>query len=106
MDVSTMCAGVVDYDYVLPDGQSATDMNNYAIGAAAGLSNFINSACLSDLKRLLCANVYLPCAPGIDPSDASTYPLLWGFVPFPYKRPCENLCSATLYTVSQYINYS
>jgi hypothetical protein len=95
---SIMCSGIVDYSYVLPSGASAEDMNNWAISAATGLSSFMNSACLSDLKRLICANVYLPCATGITPDDPSTYPLLYGAIPFPYKRPCESICTSVLYS--------
>ena len=83
---------------MLPYGMSSEDLNNYAIGAAASLNSFFNSACLTDMKRLICASVYLQCAPGIVPDDPATYPLLYGFIPFPYKRPCSSVCNAVLYT--------
>ena len=66
LDPFTVCSGVVDYEFVSLGDNATTSlnlMNEYAKLYAAGLNGFINEHCLSDMKRFICAQIYLPCVP-------------------------------------------
>ena len=86
-----MCSGVVNYPFTVGAG-GAEELNSIASTLASGLVNFINTGCLTDMKRYICASVYLPCVPGVIPGDTSTYQMVDVFpgyqVPIPFYRPC------------------
>lgn len=57
------CSGVVDYDYIIPDGYTTETLEVISRGYADSLGiPFLNTACLTDIKRYICANVYAKCA--------------------------------------------
>ena len=57
------CSGVVDYDYIIPDGYTTETLEVISRGFAESLGiPFLNTACLTDIKRYICANVYTKCA--------------------------------------------
>ncbi len=62
-DPHLFCSGVVDYGFVVWAGTNASDLDLQARGIAANFNQFINSPCLSDVKRLICSNIYLQCVP-------------------------------------------
>jgi hypothetical protein len=72
-----LCSGVVDYDFTLPLGETFDSLNSKAIVKMDSSWGFLNAECKSDMKRLVCATVYLP-------STSSGN-----------KRPCKSLCDAT-----------
>jgi len=96
------CLGVVDYAFMVPTVDYATSaqvvagMGMSAWGASVNMNRFVSSACRTDMKRYICAQVYLPCAVGVVPGDASTYAttekdpagLPGATVALPYVRPC------------------
>ena len=63
MSLIIFSSGVVDYKFLLSSSQTLSDLDQSARQAAAGLVPFMRATCLSDVKRLICANVYLECAP-------------------------------------------
>lgn len=71
----------MDYDYFLPQGETVDSLNLKAISMMNPNWGFLNAECKSDMKRLVCAMVYLPTTP----NSALT------------KRPCKALCDATTY---------
>lgn len=62
------CSGVVDYAFYVPAGMSASDLDHQARTYGAYYTTYLNTRCLSDAKRMLCASFYLPCAEGGKPS--------------------------------------
>jgi hypothetical protein len=105
-DPYTVCSGVVDYDFYttgLNETLALEGMNDIAKDFGKQLNNFINAPCLGDMKRWICAQVYLPCVPGVVPGNTSTYmevPLYPGgpVDALPYQRPCGSVCTAISYT--------
>lgn len=73
-DPALFCSGIVDYDYYLDGSVNATSLNSLAISFAIEDWAFLSTPCKSNLKRLVCAQVYLP---------TNTSGVL------PYKRPCR-----------------
>lgn len=63
-DPTTMCSGVVDYPFVVMDGQSLADLEATARSMAVMGNAFLKTSCLIDIKRFICANVYQQCVPG------------------------------------------
>jgi hypothetical protein len=62
-DPHYFCSSVVDYPFILPQGVTVADMEIAVRKSVASLISFINAPCLSDYKRLMCAETYLPCVP-------------------------------------------
>jgi hypothetical protein len=62
-DPHYFCSSVVDYPFILPQGVTVADMEVAVRQSVASLISFINAPCLSDYKRLMCAETYLPCVP-------------------------------------------
>ena len=62
-DPYTYCSGVVDYDFLVPYGSTKSDLNTIAVQSAEHFITFINASCLNDVKRYICSQVYLKCAP-------------------------------------------
>ena len=62
-DPYTFCSGVVDYDFLVPYGSTKSDLNTIAVQSAEQFITFINASCLNDVKRYICSQVYLKCAP-------------------------------------------
>jgi len=82
------CSGVVSYPFFLPNGMNTTDLDKSARTLAQNFpQSILSSSCLSDVKRLLCATVYVPCVPKVIPGDLSTYMMVHN-IPLPYIRPC------------------
>mmetsp|Transcript_12517 Transcript_12517/g.18903 ORF Transcript_12517/g.18903 Transcript_12517/m.18903 type:complete len:770 (+) Transcript_12517:107-2416(+) len=81
----TLCSGVVDYDFFVPEGSSADELNALAISMMSPSWAFLGADCKSDMKRLVCAVVYQPTV-----STESDDEL-------PYQRPCRSLCDSTTY---------
>ena len=98
------CSDAVDYDFYVPTHTSLADLEEMARSLLnnSAYQYFIPNACLVSLKKLVCANVYLKCQPGVDLSDTSTwntniYPSLGQYVPsipLPYQRPCMSVCTS------------
>lgn len=76
-----LCSGVVNYDFYLPPNESMESLNLKAISMMNPSWGFLNAHCKSDMKRLVCAMVYLPTSPGTSS----------------HKQPCKSLCDATTY---------
>jgi len=56
------CSGVVDYPYLVPPGYADSDLELIARTYAASLGiSLFKTACLTDIKRYICANVYSKC---------------------------------------------
>lgn len=55
------CSGIVDYPFYFNSGTSFEEMEASVRTLAAPFNSFINSACLTDVKRLICAQVFKPC---------------------------------------------
>lgn len=60
-DVTSMCAGTVDYSFYLPTAYTLDDLNDLAIRNVAMVNKYANTQCLSNIKRFVCAAVYLKC---------------------------------------------
>ena len=60
-DPFTLCSGVVDYPFMMPFNSTLTTMDAAARAATSSGLAFLNSLCLTDLKRMICATVYRPC---------------------------------------------
>lgn len=58
------CSGVVDYPFFLMFNESMSHLETEARAQAAGLLAFLNTSCLSDAKKMICARVYRPCKAG------------------------------------------
>jgi hypothetical protein len=58
------CSGVVDYPYYLMDGLTAEDLDLQARTLGSYFTSYLNTQCLTDVKRYLCASIYLPCVSG------------------------------------------
>lgn len=71
---------MVDYDFHVPDGESAESLNALAISKMSRSWDLLSANCKSDMKRLVCSMVYKPST-----ND---------FVN-PFKRPCKSICDAT-----------
>jgi hypothetical protein len=83
------CSGVVDYAFNVATGQNLTTLESTARTWASYYTTLINPGCLTDIKRMICSAVYLPCVPGVVPDDLSTYEAYYeGAVLLPYRRPC------------------
>ena len=59
---SSFCSGVVDYSFYLPNGTTPEGFNTEASNRAAKIIPLLSTMCLTDLKRQICANIYLPCS--------------------------------------------
>ena len=59
----SFCSGVVDYPFVLWNNVTMQDLEAIARAGTTFLNPFLGSPCLSDIKKLICANVYLECVP-------------------------------------------
>ena len=66
---SSFCSGVVDYSFYLPNGTTLEGLNTEASNRAAKVIPLLSTMCLTDLKRQICANIYLPCS-----SSGKNYP--------------------------------
>jgi hypothetical protein len=60
-DPTTMCSGLVGYSFYMPQSSNLSSLDHLARKKAKGLISFINTACLADMKRLICASVYKQC---------------------------------------------
>jgi hypothetical protein len=58
----SQCSDIVDYSFVVPAGSSQGALE-LAVRAALMFTEmpFIDNVCLTDYKRLRCAQVYVPC---------------------------------------------
>jgi len=62
---TVFCSGIVDYPYIIPDGYSDEMLESAARGLATSMGvGFFKTSCLTDIKRFICANVYMKCADG------------------------------------------
>lgn len=57
----SICSDVVDYPYMLSDSTTVGALEDAARAAVPSLADFISNTCLSDYKRMFCAQIYLPC---------------------------------------------
>lgn len=57
----SFCSGVVDYSFLLASGETEDTLEQAARNAALYMNPFLDTGCLSDYKRLICASVYLRC---------------------------------------------
>jgi hypothetical protein len=57
----SMCSTVVDYPFMLWNSDSLESLEVTAREAASHLNEFMSTECLTDAKRLICAQVYQPC---------------------------------------------
>ena len=83
-DPTTMCNGVVDYDFHLAAGESLGDLNTQALGMVTTTWLTQIPTCQSSLKRMVCSEVYQPCTQS-DVNDADTIVV---------TKPCVELCEA------------
>lgn len=61
-DPKQFCSGVVDYPFVLMDGYTKEILETKARTYANLLGvPILKTSCLSDIKRYICANIYLKC---------------------------------------------
>lgn len=98
--LTTVCSGVVDYEYYLPPTVDAGALNTMASDQLASASLILPQACLVGLKKLTCANVYKKCVPGVDFSNTATwndwtYENITGVssTKLPFMPPCQSLCT-------------
>ena len=76
-DYTRFCDGVVDYDFYLPANTTQSMLNVQALGMVDPSWLNMPASCQSSLKRMICAEVYLPCA-----SSEVT------------EKPCKGVCEA------------
>jgi hypothetical protein len=57
----SFCSGVVDYAFILNSGDSMDTLEQMVRTEALFMNPFMDVMCLSDYKRLICANIYLKC---------------------------------------------
>jgi hypothetical protein len=81
-----MCSGIVDYSFYLPTGTTVYQLELQARQKLVNLTLQVGQECLSNMKRLVCAQVYQPCVDGAVSGDPSTYSNITGL---PYKQPCQ-----------------
>ena len=55
------CSGVIYYDFYVGHDQTLASLDAEAYARGAAIPPLFNSDCLSDLKRMICADVYKPC---------------------------------------------
>ena len=60
-DPFTLCSEVVDYPFMMAFNSTLTTMDAAARAATSSGLAFLNSRCLTDLKRMICATVHRPC---------------------------------------------
>ena len=60
-DPMTFCSGVVDYPFLVLDSSSLGALEASARALAAMGIPFLKTSCLTDIKRFICANIYLEC---------------------------------------------
>ena len=94
--LTTFCAGAVNYPFFLPTQTNLSVLNAIAINRTSALMSMLPIACQVDIKKLICANVYLRCPVNISLTNTST----WNFniyptvpYPVPFQRPCVNICT-------------
>jgi hypothetical protein len=56
------CSGVVDYDFYVPVNATLASLGSQASFLGYNVPALFPSRCLTDFKRLICANVYRPCS--------------------------------------------
>ena len=72
----SMCSDVVDYPFLLLDTDTLQDLETAVRAAVPSTHAFMDNACLSDYKRMICAQVYLPCVDGgKSPPSPRSFPL-------------------------------
>lgn len=113
-DPHFLCSGIVDYEFILLPGITAEGLNRFGSGWMKIFTRYLGSACLTDVKRLICSVLYKPCvADGnalpncsdlsysfylisymlstcdeVVPGNVSTYQTSeWG-IALPFLRPC------------------
>ncbi len=99
--VHELCAGVVDYAFFVPDGKTESDLHAAALAQASnGALALLPKSCQTDLKLLICANVYLKCPNGLDVNDPNTWLDVSNgddtavISKLPFQRPCLSLCES------------
>lgn len=77
-DPHLFCSGVVDYPVFLPPGASLHSLDTTARRVASSYPTAIlQTACLTDVKRYICATLFKPCVPkGKQPIPSPSSPLL------------------------------
>lgn len=87
-DYSSVCSEAVDYNFFYDDTMSLADLNQLALEQLDGVPlEFLPHECVVDIKKLLCASVYLKyITPATNTIYSSSY--------LPFERPCKNLCTA------------
>jgi hypothetical protein len=105
--LNSTCGNVVDYKYYLPVGVTEQTLNSQAAAKLQSTKLMVLPAtCQMDLKKLVCASIYLKCAPNWDATKPSTFnyqiytDFNMYFVPLPFQRPCVRLCTAVTVSYS------
>ncbi len=99
--VVNLCTGIVDYAFFVPDGKTEADIHASALAQASNSAlALLPENCQSNLKLLICANVYLKYPDGLDVNDPNTWLYVTneddtGIVSkLPFQRPCLSLCES------------
>lgn len=91
-DHTLFCSGVVNYPFYIPDGEDATNFlrtQDTAAGARAQIGGgisplpFFPTSCKDSLKRLFCAEAFLPCVKDSQGNVIGS------------QLPCKALCEDT-----------
>lgn len=61
------CSGVVSYDFYVPVGVDSSSYDLQARDLAVAANSLLPTACLTDIKKLICATIYNPCVPNGKP---------------------------------------
>ena len=102
--ISSVCSGVIDYPFYLPNGFSLAYLNDQAkLKLNDDRLSILPSTCQMDIKKLVCSSIYLKCLPNINLQDSTT----WNYhiysdvglstIGLPFQRHCMSVC---LYTTS------
>ena len=98
-ELTSYCAGAVDYSFFVPSNTTLSHLNEVAINQTSTLMSMLPNSCQMDIKRLICASVYLRCPDNISISNISTWNYaVYPSVPFPlpFQRPCLSVCTTTV----------
>ena len=84
----SMCSDVVDYPFLLLDTDTLADLEAAVRAAVPSTHGFMDNTCLSDYKRMICAQVYLPCV-----ADGTFIPIPFCCL-FPIFTPFSSFCKS------------
>ena len=59
----SMCSDIVNYPFIVNAGSTKESLETDVRAMVPALNGMINNLCLTDYKRMICAQIYQPCIP-------------------------------------------